>query len=170
MSVFCISGQHQRKWNMKRTCMLHRIEVVTAWVLFLLFGQLRQIVVQHGCEENTVWQLGWRVKKAEINMDRQKKTWRVGTSIQLARRRCFPLVWISKHNCEVAAKGRDLWGKIKLVLNIAPLICDDDACAAVAEPKASPPPWTLSLVPLLHKLPLNTHMDVKRCSDSQWFF
>lgn len=43
-----------------------------------------------------------------------------------------------KGDWDVGSKGRDLWGKIKLVLNIAPLICDNDVCVcAVSDPEAS---------------------------------
>lgn len=46
---------------------------------------------------------------------------------------------------KVAAKGKDLWEEMNLkpILNIA-LTCDDNAWAAVAEPKAPLPPWTLT--------------------------
>lgn len=68
---------------------------------------------------------------------------------------------------KVAAKGKDLWEEMNLkpILNIA-LTCDDNAWAAVAEPKAPLPPWTLTgpetfLLCFYKKLQIHT-MDTQR--------
>lgn len=121
---------------------LYRSEVVTACCCYCLDHTDRSLYNRMWAKYNvTVW-IGAR--GAETNMHRQKNDEHGERCSRRMRWRYFPLVLVLKRDWKVATKGWDLWGTIKLVLNIDPVMWDDDACAAVAGPEAAPPPRTLA--------------------------